>query len=171
MKSRSNEGRLLYLVCGVIGGLCLAYFWPYEHAYATATDRDSKFAICTVDVGPGLPDAVFVLDFVTGRLQGGMLNSQTNTFTNFWYANVADDFKSGKGGKPMYTIIPGQGFLAANSTPGGGATVALGMIYVGEMTSGKVGCYRFYYRNQGQPTPPVELEKVDYFVFRDTLAK
>ena len=104
MKSRANDRQLLWLVFGVIGGLCLAYVWPHEHVLASATDRDAKFAICTVDVGPGSPDAVFVLDFTTGRLQGAMLSPQSQSFTNFWFANVAQDFKVGKNGK--YTMMP-----------------------------------------------------------------
>lgn len=169
MKTKSNEHRFLWLVCGVVGGLCLAYFWPHEQAYAVATDRDAKFAICTVEVGPYLPEAVFVLDFNTGRLHGAMLNSQSGIFTNFWYANVAQDFKSPKGGG-KFTIIPGSGFTAQGGAAGGagGMVTGLGLIYVGELTSGVVGCYRFTYRNQTEPGPPMELQQVSYFNFRDS---
>ncbi len=172
MRIQSNENRLLWLVCGVVGGLCLAYFWPYEQAYAVSTDRDAKFAICTVEVGPGLPEAVFVLDFSTGRLNGAMLNSQAGIFTNFWYANVAQDFKLlGKGGG-KYTLIPGTGFVTPNAQGGNGGMVAgLGLIYVGELTTGVVGCYRFYYRNQVGQSPPIELETVSYFNFREAQSK
>ena len=114
MKSHVKESRLFWLGCGVIGGLCVAYFWPHEQAYASATDRDAKFAICTVETGPQLPEAVFVLDFTTGRLQGGMLNPQAGVFANRWYANVSQDFKLGaKGGGGKYTMIPGSGFFDA----------------------------------------------------------
>ena len=74
MKSRSNERQLVWLVFGVIGGLCLAYVWPHEHVFAGATDRDAKFAICTVDVGPGTPDAVFVLDFTGSEAESPNAN-------------------------------------------------------------------------------------------------
>jgi hypothetical protein len=170
MKSQAKEHRLVWLLFGVVGGLCLAYFWPHEPAFAMATDRDAKFALCTVEVGPGSPDAVFVLDFTTGRLSGAMLNSQTGTFTNFWYANVAEDFKIGRGGNGKYTIIPGSGFLNAQNAAGGQA-IATGILYVAELTSGNVGCYRFQYRNQQQATPPMELEPVSYFPFREALTK
>ncbi len=173
MKSQAKDGRLVWLLFGVIFGLCLAYFWPHEPAYAMATDRDARFAICTVEVGPGSPDAVFVLDFLTARLTGGMLNAQAGGFTNFWFANVAEDFKiGGKGDKAKYTIIPGSGFLNVGAQGGGGgATVATGLIYVAELSSGKVGCYRFQYRNQTQMTEPIKLEAVDYFMFRETQQK
>ena len=167
MATRTNDRRLVWLLFGVVAGLCLAYFWPHEPAYAIATDRDAQFALCTVEVGPGSPDAVFVLDFLTGRLQGALLNAQAGKFTNFWYANVAEDFKIGNGRKSKYTIIPGSGFLNANNG-GGGQSIATGIIYVAEQTSGKVGCYRFQYRNQIEPTRPMELEQVSWFPFRET---
>jgi hypothetical protein len=167
MSFKSNERHhLAWLFFGVIGGLCLAYCWPHEELSASATDRDAKFAICTVDVGPGSPDAVFVLDFTTGRLQGGLLNPQAQAFTNFWFANVAQDFKVGKNGK--YTMIPGSGFLNAPAgAGGGGAAIATGVIYIAEVTSGMVGCYRFSYANAQNPLPPAPLQPVDVFPFRD----
>ena len=171
MNAPANERKLFWLLSGVIGGLCLAYFWPHEPAYAMATDRDARFAICTVPVSPASPDAVFVLDFLTGRLTGALLNMQSATFTNFWFANVAEDFKiPGKGDKSKFTIIPGNGFLNA-AAGGGGETPSLGLIYVAEMTSGKVGCYTFHFRNQMQPSEPMRLEPVNYFLFREERAK
>ena len=171
MKAQANERKLLWMMFGVVGGLCLAYLWPHEPLHAMATDRDARFAICTVSVGPASPDAVFVLDFLTGRLQGAALNSQTGTFTNFWFTNVAKDLEiPGKGDKSKFTIIPGSGFLNANAG-GGGETVALGLIYVGELTSGKVGCYSFRFQNRMQPGPPIPLDQVSWFSFRDTQSK
>ena len=170
MKSQANPNQLVWLLFGVIGGLCLAYFWPHEHVLASATDRDAKFAICTVETAPTGPDAVFVLDFSTGRLQGALLNPQTLTFTNFWYANVATDFKVGKSGK--YTMIPGNGFLnAGNSNAGTGLTVATGVIYIGEITTGRVGCYRFGYSSQRGQMDPIPLEPVADFPFREVQSK
>ena len=168
MKSHSNERRLLWLACGVVCGLGLAYFWPHEPAFASATDRDQKFAICTVDVGPGLPDAVFVLDFSNGKLQGAMLNSQSGQFTNAWFANVAEDFKVSAKGGAKYAIIPGHGYLNVNSA-GGGTTTATGLIYVAELTTGTCGCYQFQYRNQVTAGTPLRLEPVNSFPFREAL--
>jgi len=168
MKSHAKERQLVWLGFGVIAGLCLAYVWPHEHVFAGATDRDAKFAICTVETTPVTPDAVFVLDFTTGRLQGAMLNPQSQTFTNFWYANVAQDFKVRANGK--YTIIPGRGFLNA-ANEGNGQTVAQGVLFVGEVTSGMVGCYRFGYVNAPNPLPPTALQPVDVFPFREAQSK
>ena len=167
MKTHANESRLLWLVCGVIGGLCLAYFWPHEELRASATDHSDKFAICTVEVGPLLPEAVFVLNFANGELKGAMLNNQAGMFTNFWFTNVFQDFElQGKGDK-KYAMIPGQGWLNQNPQAGGGGTAGTGLIYIGELSSGKVGCYRFHYMNAIQPMPPIKLEQVAMFSFRE----
>jgi hypothetical protein len=167
MKSRAEQRPLVWLIFGVIGGLGMAYVWPHEHLHAGATDRDAKFAICTVETSPIAPDAVFVLDFNTGRLHGAMLSAQNQSFTNFWFANVATDFKVQKNGK--FTMIPGRGFLNANAgNQGDGQTMAIGVLYVGEVTSGVVGCYQFGYVNAQQPVPPRPLVPVDVFPFRES---
>lgn len=171
MKSQAKERNLVWLLFGVVGGLCIAYFWPHEPAYAMATDRDQRFAICTVSVGPANPDAVFVLDFLTGRLTGALLNMQSGTFTNFWYANVTKDFEiTAKGDKAKFVMIPGQGFLNANAG-GAGETMALGLLYVAELSTGKVGCYSFTFRNAMQASPPQQLEPVNYFLFKEAQGK
>lgn len=165
MKSTANERRLLWLICGVICGVGLAYLWPHELALANATDRDAKFAICTAPSGPGLPDVIFVLDFSTNQLKGGMLNSQTGTFTNFWYADLNQDFKPTSKGAAKFTLIPGHGYLNAQAQ-GGGGTMATGVLYVGELSTGRVGCYAFQYTNQMAPTEPKQLDQISYFQFR-----
>lgn len=174
MKSRANDHRFLWLVSGVLGGLCLAYFWPHEELHAVATDRTDKFAICVVSTAATQPDAVFVLDFLSGTLQGALLNSTTQSFTNYWYTNIFEDFeiKGNKADKSRFTIIPGQGYLSSNPAQGGvGGTVAAGVIYVGDVQSGKIGCYRFQFRNQNEVMPAVPLEKVAGFNFRRESAK
>ena len=111
-----------------------------------------------------------MLDFSTGRLQGAMLNAQSGEFTNFWFANLAEDFKTkGKGGA-KYAIIPGNGFLTANNQGGGGGgggTQATGLLYVAELNSGLVGCYRLQYRTQMAASEPMPLQPVNSFSFRE----
>ncbi len=169
MQARSNERRLVWMGLGLVAGLCLAYFWPHETVQATATDRDDKFAVCTVETQAsfGQPEAVFVLDFLTGRLTGALLNQQSFAFTNFWFRNVAADFqlKASAAAKAKYCIIPGNAYL----TSAGGATMATGVVYVGEMTSGKVIAYSFAVRNSKTPLPVAPLEPVAFFPFREAV--
>ena len=147
MNSMTADRRMVWLLTGVIAGLGLAALWPAEPVHAIATDRSDRFAICTVDVGPGTSDAVFVLDFLTGRLTGALLNSQSGIFTNFYFRNVAADFIVDPNTKAKYAIIPGAGFL----NTGGGLTTASGVVYIGELSSGKLVAYRFPYRNSARP--------------------
>src|SRR5689334_4178618 len=102
----TTDRRMVWLLLGVLAGIGLSALWPTEQVHAIATDRSDRFAVCTVDVGPGTPDAVFVLDFLTGRLTGAMLNPQSGIFTNFYFRNVAADFIIDPNAKAKYAIIP-----------------------------------------------------------------
>lgn len=165
MQPRTNERRLAWMAMGLMAGLCLAYIWPHEMAHAVAADRDDRFAMCTVDVGFGNPEAIFVLDFLTGRLQGAMLNQQSATFTNFWARNIAADFQvqADAAAKAKYVFVPGRGDLNNK----GGATTAAGVLYIGELTSGKVGCYRFSFKTSTKVLPIQTLDPFAYFPFRE----
>lgn len=171
MLPRGNDRRLVWMGLGLVAGLCLAYCWPHETAQAVATDRDDKFAVCTVETQTsfGQPEAVFVLDFLTGRLSGAMLNQQSLSFTNFWFRNVAADFnlKPSAAAKAKYCIIPGNAYL----TNAGGETLSSGVIYIGEMTSGKVICYSFAIRNSKTPLPVMTLQPTAFFPFREAVAE
>lgn len=165
MQPKSNEQRLVWMGLGLMAGLCLAYLWPHEMAHAVATDRDDRFAMCTVDVGFGNADAIFVLDFLTGRLQGAMLNQQTATFTNLWARNIAADFQlqPDAAAKAKYVFLPG----IANLNNKGGATIAAGVLYIGELTSGKVGCYGFTFKTSTKVLPVQPLQLIAGFPFRE----
>lgn len=171
MLPRGNERRFVWMGLGLVAGLCLAYCWPHETAQAVATDRDDRFAVCTVETQTnfGMPEAVFVMDFLTGRLTGAQLNQQSYAFTNFWFRNVAADFglKPSAAAKAKYCIIPGNAYL----TSAGGATVSSGVIYVGELTSGKVVCYTFSVRNSKTPLPVMQLDPIAFFPFREAVAE
>lgn len=165
MQPKSNERRLVWMGMGLMAGLCLAYLWPHEMAHAVAADRDDRFAMVTVDVGFGNAEAIFVLDFLTGRLQGAMLNQQTSVFTNFWARNIAADFQvqADAAAKAKYVFVPGRADLNNKS----GSTTAAGVLYIGELTSGKVGCYRFTFKTSTKPLAIQGLEPFAYFQFRE----
>lgn len=160
----SNDRRVVWLLTGFLAGLAVASFWPSETVHAVATDRADRFAITTVEVGPASPEAVFVLDFLTGRLTGGLLNQQSGVFTNFYFRNIAADFAVDQNAKPKYAMMAGQ----ANLTSGRGITTATGVLYIGELNSGKLAAYRFPYRISRTPLPePLPLELFAFFPFRE----
>jgi len=163
VKNLNGERRFLWLTVGVICGMCLSYFWPHEPAMAIATDRDGdRFAITTVPTKAGNAEAVFILDFLTGRLQGAALNSRLGKFTYAYYRNLAADFNVDPTAKPHYVIVSGGVNLPAQ----GRAQFAESGLYVAEMSSGMVICYAFPFIFNNAPGAPQQLIPMDKFQFR-----
>jgi hypothetical protein len=146
---------------GVVLGLTMAFYWPHEPAYAVTAASHEKFAMCTVPTQVNLSDAIFVLDSVTGRLVGGAYNTQSNTFNQTFVRNVAADF--GVVDKAQYLMVSGFANLKGSSI----GQPANGVLYVGELTSGKVGMYGFVYINRGGNLPVQELTPLNSFSFRE----
>src|SRR5690242_17579559 len=94
MQTKWYDNRGIWLTVGLIGGLCVAFVWPHERALAATADRNAQFALITVPVGQqgaGLSDpieGVFVLDFLTGELKGGVLSRQMGKFVSFYFRNI-----------------------------------------------------------------------------------
>lgn len=165
MAGQNADRRTGWLLAGLVGGIALSYLWPAEHVQAVATDREERFAIATTDTGLGAPESVFVLDFLTGRLVGATLNQQTAQFTNFYARNIAADFQADASAKPKFVMIPGRADLNSRS----GATTSAGVLYIGELTTGKVIAYRFPFRNSPKPLPIQPLEAFAFFPFREAI--
>ena len=151
-----------WLIAGVVVGLGVAAVWPNRPLTAATSDRNEKFGMCTVYVSENL-EAVFVLDFLTGRLTGACLGKQGNGFVQFFAADVGADLQV-KGAKPAYTMTPGLAQI--RSKPG--TQAAASVIYVAEMSTGKVGCYAipFLLPNAKNPVP-AKLAPLDVYTFRD----
>lgn len=162
--AKVTENRMAWLVAGVFLGLAISYVWPHEPLQAVATDRNSQFAIVTGNVGLLDPvDAVFTLDFLTGQVRGACINRALGKFNVTYYRNVAQDFKVDPQTKPIYAICMGAASLQAKS----GFTPAASLLYVAELTSGKVGAYTFPWQEYQQPVPPIQLTPIDSYQFRD----
>ena len=153
----------LWLAAGTVLGLGIAALWPQRPLTAATSDRNEKFGMCTVYVAENL-EAVFVLDFLTGRLTGACLGKQGNQgFVQSFVADVANDLKV-KANKPQYAMVPGLAQIRA--TPG--QQPAASVIYVAELTTGKLGCYGIPFRLPNSKNPvPLKLEPIDSFPFRD----
>lgn len=158
-----RRDRMLWLAVGLAAGLAVAYVWPHEPALANATDRSDNYALTTAQAALIDPiEGIFTLDFLTGDLKGAVLNRQVGKFTAFYYRNVTQDFGLDASAQPRYTIMTG----AAQLTNRGGVTFAPAVIYVAELTSGKVACYAFPWRETSSRTPVIPLVPVDSFQFR-----
>lgn len=154
----------LWLLFGALLGLGIAAICPNRPLTAATSDRNEKFGMCTVYVGENL-EAVFVLDFLTGRLTGACLGKQGNQFVAFFEANVANDLKI-TSAKPQYAMVPGLATIRA--TPG--TNPAASVIYVSELTSGKVGCYGIPFKlPNAKNLTPLRLAPLDFYTFRDAV--
>lgn len=153
----------MLLALGIAGGLGIAHFRPSEPLRADQVDRSSKFALLTTPVAfTEATEGIFAIDYLTGQLSGAVMNTKVGRFTNFYFRNIAADFNVDPKTQPSYCVVGGRGTL-----PGaGGLTSATSIIYVGELTSGKVVAYGMPYRESAAPLPPVPLTPVADFQFR-----
>jgi hypothetical protein len=171
--SRIGEYRGVWLIGGVLLGLGIAYFWPHEPLRADQADRTDKFEMISVAASTaiaGLPgtEAIFILDFVTGRLTGFYLSPNVGTFTQSYFRDVAADLKLDEKGaaQPVYAMVGGQGQIV-----GQGGTFGAGMIYVAELTTGSLVAYGFPFTAQNQGVPAQQMIPVARAQFRQPIAQ
>jgi hypothetical protein len=162
VKTRLFEKHGTWLVAGVLFGLAVATYWPAEEAGAHAVDHTNKIALVSAETTPGNSDAVFILDFVTGRLIGAAYNTQISTFNQKYFRNVAADFKVSE--NAQYAIVPANVSIPQR---GGGPTPALGGLYIAELTTGKVALYGYGYNETPGRQGVMPLVLVDGFEFRE----
>lgn len=163
MKKLLNN-QLILLAAGLLIGLYIASSRPREIAFAATTDRDSKFAMTTCDINDvaGV-EGVFVLDFLTGQLQGGVLNTKTGKFQYTYSRNIASDFNIDPNAEPHYAIVAGR----ANLPSSGRVQPAQGVVYVAELSSGRVAAYMFPYSPGNRGAAGVQMVPLDSFPFRE----
>ena len=168
MRENLKDQRLAWMTGGVIIGLAVALYWPAEPAYAIAVDRAERFAMCAVPTQAGTSEAIFVMDFVTGRLVGAAYNSQAGDFTEFYIRELAGDFGVQAGTDAEYIVVPARTEFRAIAGAGRRGSPATGGIYVGELNSGKVNLYGFMYQSAPRPGPPQQLVPVATLKFRES---
>lgn len=160
MHTRKFDSRFGWLTAGAVFGALVTMYWPHEQAQAEAVDRSAKVALATCRTNLGASDAVFVLDFVTGRLVGAAYNTQSGGFNQTYERNLAQDFNVQQ--NAQYAIVPGNVEIAQR----GSATPAGGGIFVAELNSGKVILYGFAYNSSAGPIPRQQLIPLDGFSYR-----
>lgn len=167
MRDTIVKNRMAWLAGGLVLGLAIAYFCPHEPAYAAVGDRDTQFSMVTIPVGvsaAGINDpmeAVFILDFLTGQLKGAAMNRQKGAFASFYFRDLAKDFTVDPNADPHYCMVSGYSQMPNQQ----GISMASGMLYVGELSSGKVAGYAFPWNEQGT-AGPVALIPIDVFPWK-----
>lgn len=158
MSIPGKDKRLVWMLLGLVAGLGIATLWPHEQVKASATDRDAQFAMTTCAISAhSNQEAVFVLDFLTGSLKGAILGAD-GEFSYFYIRDLATDFELDPKKEAHYCMVTGGHQLAA----GGAGSV----LYVGELTTGKIAAYGFSYQNGAVAERPVPLVLLHSFPFR-----
>ncbi|WP_437191036.1 hypothetical protein [Planctomicrobium sp. SH527] len=162
MQTPPVDRRLTWLIAGTLLGMAITYYCPAEPAHASTASAGERFAMATCDTIALNSEAVFVLDMVTGRLIGAGYSTLVGGFTHSWARNLAADFRVTT--KAQYVMVSGRANLQQTGTAG--AQPGSGVIYIGEMTSGLVNMYGFYYPQSTGPLPPQELILIGSFPWR-----
>ncbi|HWL08178.1 MAG TPA: hypothetical protein VNQ76_07235 [Planctomicrobium sp.] len=163
MQTLSADRRITWLLAGTFLGMAVAYYCPAEPAYAETASAGERFAMATCNTIALNSEAVFVLDMVTGRLIGGGYSTGAGGFTHSWARNLAADFKVTT--KGQYVMVTGFANLQQTGA-GSAAQPASGVIYVGELTSGLVNMYGFYFPQSNVPLPTAELVHIASFPWK-----
>jgi len=109
-----------------------------ERVFAATAVADDSFAVCTAPIGDGV-EGLFLLDFETGDLTGGVLNRTTAKFTAGYRHNVLKDldFKAGKVKGPRFLLTTGLADFAGNAA----ANMAGSVLYVTDAATGVTVAY------------------------------
>jgi hypothetical protein len=107
--------------------------------HAGTVDRSGDLVMATGTVSEGL-DGVFFLDSLTGDLKGTVINPmvQPATVGITYSRNVVADLQIDVAKAPKFVMVTGQLPLRPL---GGNNQFADSVIYVAEVTSGKMACY------------------------------
>ncbi len=157
----------MFFAAGALTMAVAFYFMPSQPAQAPVAHGNDKFTMVTV---PMLEndrlEAVFVLNHLTGRLVGGLINEQAGSFGYGYEHNVAADFKTSSK-DPKYAIVCG----GANLRGSGGVTPAVGVIYVAELSSGAVIAYAIPRPTTRNAGAVLGLATIGLFKFADSIGQ
>lgn len=136
---------VLAFVAGAAVGAWTAGRLPAPVAAATAVSSDEGFAVCTAPLDDGV-EGLFLLDFETGDLTGGVLNRTTAKFSTGYRWNVLKDldFKAGRVKSPRFILTTGLADFAGNA----GLNMARSVLYVTDPTTGVTVAYAIPWNNQ-----------------------
>ncbi len=168
MKNHILRSAMMFAAGALVMGAAV-WFWPQPEVKAAVANGNDKFTMVTVPLEEvGEIEAVFVLNHLTGVLTGSSINIQTGKFGFSYLHNVAADFQTAaKTPEPKYAIVSGP----ANLRTSGGVQPALGVIYIGELSSGGVIAYGFPRPNTRNAGTVMQLVKLDYFKFSESVGQ
>ncbi len=148
MATTFQNNRGVWMVIGILIGLVAGALVPNTPLHASASIGQESFALCTGEVDTGL-EGVYTLDYLTGELTGYVINTSTRKFTTAYKHNVLKDFGP-EAKNPKFLMVTGAANLPQGRQPVG---VGRALIYIAELSSGKVAAYGVPW-NTGRATAP-----------------
>lgn len=129
----------LCLSLGVVLGLAAGAFLPHAPLHAVATDRSENLVMSTGIMADDM-EGVFFLDALTGDLKGSVINPmvQPPTVGITYSRNVVSDMQIDVSKSPKFVMVTG---IMPLRPLGGMNQFAASVVYVAELTSGKLACY------------------------------
>ncbi len=115
-------------------------FFHAMQAHATATHSTEGLIMCTgeLDNSVGL-EGVYVLDVLTGEINGACLNPRTRKFSAAWkYTNLMQDLGLTQVKNPKFVMVTGECDTPQNYR---GGKLGRSVIYVAELNTGSVAAY------------------------------
>jgi hypothetical protein len=122
---------------GLAIGLIMGGLWPHTSLHAVATDRADTYAVATGPVDDEV-EAIYFLDFLTGDLRAMVIGRQAGGFCGYYTFNVASHLGIDPAKNPRYMMVTGVSNLRRG---GSRSQLSRAVVYVAEVTSGKVGAY------------------------------
>jgi hypothetical protein len=132
--------RFVLPVLTLLAGLCLGGMFSHSPIHAVATDRTDTFLVATGVVDSDGIEAIYLLDCLTGDLRAAVLGKGSGGFTaTYAYpgAQLMKDFGIDPSKNPKFLMVTGLADLRTGSQAGFGSSV----VYVVEVTTGKIGAY------------------------------
>ena len=170
MSDPSLRQRWSYLAAGLILGLIAGGFWPDSPAHAVATAQLESFAVCTAPLDDD-GEAIFFLDYLTGDLKGAAINPNNGKFTALFQANVTTDLGVDVTKGPKYLLVSGVNSFRRMA---GGPQLGNSVIYVAELSTGKVVAYGIPWQKQARNSATevkVSLQLLHGFTFRNVAVR
>ncbi|MFM8415263.1 MAG: hypothetical protein ACKOCX_11135 [Planctomycetota bacterium] len=152
------------ILAAFVAGSFFGRSQPLPRALAMSSISEGDFAACTAALDMNT-EGIFLLDFETGDLNGGVLNPNTGKFTTTYRYNVLDDlgFKFGEVKEPRFLIVPGRASFSGNV----GGRMAQSALYVTDASTGVTVAYGIPWSpQQANAAKPVTAELVPLDVAR-----
>lgn len=132
----TSKLKWIWIVVGPVLGLVVGTMLPHSPLHAVATDRQENFAIATGHMD-GENEGIFFLDMLTGDLKGAVVNPFRRNIGYVYQINVFKDLEVDASKNPKFLMVTGT----LEMRPDGSNQYAQGVIYVAEVTTGKMVCY------------------------------